>query len=166
MSRNNEPALLVKKHLWQKSKKTFIKMFLPGVLILTSCGNATTADSSAESTPVDTVVKNTEDTTSNYLICDPGSCEFQDELYLELVNNQVPSAYVSQLSDLQLFDMARLWCSAVNDGKWELINSMMLDEVNNTNAYKLYFWTLAGSSAYCYGDQKAITDYVSTLPEP
>lgn len=158
--------LMTKHYSWQKSTSRFTKVFLPGLLLLASCGNSTTAENTVAVTVADTVPDTVADDSSDNLFCDPGSCEAQDQNYLSFVRGNLPPSFIGQLSDSQLFEMANTWCKAVNDGEWAKIDSLFQKETSVGNTYKLYYYTFFASTAFCYFDQEEMLDYLKTIPMP
>jgi hypothetical protein len=100
------------------------------------------------------------------MLCDPGYCTTMDSTYLDIVRNALPAAYLSPLSNNDLFGMARDWCRTVNEpGGWDKIKEFIQSAYDKgiRNDYNLYVWTLVGSSGYCFDKTDEIRKYVESL---
>ena len=151
-----------------KIKQITLLVTLIVPIVLGACGSSGTTTTSTTTTTV-RVASTTQDSSTDYVMtCTPGACDYQarDDDYLEIVKQNLTPLFLSTATDADLFSMASVWCKAVNEpGGWPKIKSFIQDKYDKglKDEYNLNVWSLLGASAYCFGNQKEISDYVGSL---
>jgi hypothetical protein len=137
--------------MFSKFNPSIISIVLCSVL-LGACG-ANTGDASSNSTVDSTSSSTTTTVDGPSMLCDPGSCSTMDKTYIDGVRGFLPPAYINDLSDSQLFEMADTWCTQLSEpGGPAKIRSFVMDahDSGKFNDYKLFGITLTLGAFYCF----------------
>ena len=136
--------------MFTKFNSSIISIVLCSVIFGACSGNTGEASNSSAADSTSSSTTTTVDGPS--MLCDPGSCSTMDKPYIDGVRGFLPPAYLNDLSDSQLFDMADTWCIQLSTpGGPTKIRSFVMDAYDSGkfNDYKLYGITLALGSYYC-----------------
>ena len=158
-----------------KMKVKSVRLVLGSLLVafvMSSCAGSASSDTTAASETTLTTEAPEPPTTDGsdtdyFMVCTPGTCSTMDSTYLDAVKRALPSAYLSTVSDNQLFEMAATWCRSINEpGGWEKIQSFIKASYAKgiKNDYNLFVWTLLGAAGYCFDKQTMIFEWVGKQP--
>jgi hypothetical protein len=148
--------------MFSKINSSIISIVLCSV-ILAACGG-NTSEASNDSVVDSTTSSTTTTVDGPSMLCDPGSCNTVDKTYIDGVRGFLPPAYINDLSDSQLFQMADTWCIQLSEpGGPAKIRSFVMDAYDSGkfNDYKLFGITLTLGAYYC-----AKTDVVEKMNLP